>query len=89
MSFLPRRALSAFLKNCWRHAQGAPDPKPVWPITRQELRDAIIALDGQCAGASHRQTAEVIYGAEQVKEESAQGNSWATIAAREGCQRGA
>jgi hypothetical protein len=42
---------------------------PEWPITRQELRDAIVALDGRCAGASHRQTAEVIYGADQVNQD--------------------
>ena len=43
-------------------------PEPPWSITRQELRDAIIALDAHCAGASHRQTAELIYGADHVSE---------------------
>jgi len=48
---------------------GSPDSEPGWAITRQELRDAVIALDAQCAGASYRQTAELIYGLERVKKE--------------------
>lgn len=32
------------------------------PVTRIELRDALIALDGKCAGATRREIARVIYG---------------------------
>ena len=46
-----------------------PEHHTAWSITRQELRDAVIALDGHCAGASHRQTAEVIFGAHEVDQQ--------------------
>lgn len=32
------------------------------PVTRIELRDALIGLDGKCAGATRREIARVIYG---------------------------
>lgn len=32
------------------------------PVTRIELRDALVALDGECAGATRREIARVIYG---------------------------
>ena len=32
------------------------------PVTRIELRDALIALDGKCAGVTRREIARVIYG---------------------------
>lgn len=32
------------------------------PVIRIELRDALIALDGKCAGATRREIARVIYG---------------------------
>jgi len=32
------------------------------PVTRIELRDALVALDGKCAGATRREIARVIYG---------------------------
>ena len=32
------------------------------PVTRIELRDALIALDGKCSGATRREIARVIYG---------------------------
>ena len=43
-------------------------PKPIWTSQARKLRDAIIALDGRAAGASHREVASVIYG--QAKVES-------------------
>jgi hypothetical protein len=39
------------------------------PVDRVRLRDAIIALDGERAGASRRQIATVIYGSETVANE--------------------
>ncbi len=38
-------------------------------VDRSNLRDAIIALDGERAGASRREIATVIFGAERVAEE--------------------
>ena len=39
------------------------------PTTRLQLRDALIALDGKCAGATRREIARVIYGAAAVAAE--------------------
>jgi len=39
------------------------------PVEAIKLRDALIALDGERAGASRREIATVIYGAERVAEE--------------------
>lgn len=38
-------------------------------VTRLEFRDALIALDGNCAGATRREIACVIYGHERVAAE--------------------
>ena len=40
------------------------------------FRDAIIALDGRCAGASHRDTAEVIFGIKRVREDWSARGGW-------------
>jgi hypothetical protein len=37
------------------------------PVEQLELRDALIGLDGKCAGASHRDIANIIYGADRVE----------------------
>lgn len=39
------------------------------PVTRIELRDALIALDGKCAGTTRREIARVIYGEAAVSAE--------------------
>ena len=39
-----------------------PLPLPGWTPTRLKLRDALIALDGRAAGASHRDIAAVLHG---------------------------
>ncbi len=39
------------------------------PVTRIEFRDALIALDGKCAGATRREIASVIYGEPAVSAE--------------------
>ena len=44
-------------------------PNPVWTSQARKLRDAIIALDGRAAGASHREVAIVIYGRAKVESE--------------------
>ena len=44
-------------------------PKPIWTSQARKLRDAIIALDGRAAGASHREVAIVIYGQAKVESE--------------------
>lgn len=44
-------------------------PKPNWTSQARKLRDAIIALDGRAAGASHREVAIVIYGRAKVESE--------------------
>ena len=43
--------------------------KPIWTLRARKLRDAIIALDGRAAGASHREVAVVIYGQPKVERE--------------------
>jgi hypothetical protein len=65
--FAAQNSIGIFKELLVTRAKRAPEPE--WPVTRQELRDAIVALDGHCAGASYRQTAELIYGSEQVKKE--------------------
>ncbi len=42
---------------------------PAWTSQARKLRDAIIALDGRAAGASHRDVAIVIYGRAKVESE--------------------
>lgn len=44
-------------------------PKRIWTSQARKLRDAIIALDGRAAGASHREVAIVIYGQTKVERE--------------------
>lgn len=44
-------------------------PKSIWTPQARKLRDAIIALDGRAAGASHREVATVIYGHAKVERE--------------------
>ena len=39
------------------------------PVERAKLRDALIALDGEHAGATRREIATVIYGADRVTDE--------------------
>ncbi len=43
--------------------------KPVWTPQARKLRNAIIALDGRAAGASHREVAIAIYGQAKVASE--------------------
>ena len=40
-----------------------------WSITGLEKRDALIALDAHCNGASHREVAVIIFGPEKVEAE--------------------
>jgi hypothetical protein len=40
-----------------------------WTITALEKRDALIALDADCNGASHREVAVMIYGPAKVDAE--------------------
>ena len=40
-----------------------------WTATGLEKRDALIALDAHCNGASHREVAVMIFGRERVKAE--------------------
>ena len=42
---------------------------PAWTVTGLEKRDALIALDAHCNGASHRDVAIMIFGAEKVEAE--------------------
>lgn len=44
-------------------------PMAIWSSQANKLRDAIIALDGRAAGASHREVAIVIYGQPKVERE--------------------
>jgi hypothetical protein len=44
-------------------------PKPVWTPQARKLRNAVIALDGRAAGASHREVAIAIYGQAKVASE--------------------
>lgn len=44
-------------------------PKPIWTAQARKKRDAIIALDGRAAGASHREVAIVIYGQAKVERD--------------------
>jgi hypothetical protein len=47
----------------------APASVPAWTITGLEKRDALIALDAHCNGASHRDVAKMIYGSDKVDAE--------------------
>lgn len=40
-----------------------------WSVTGLEKRDALIALDAHCNGASHREVAVIIFGSEKVNAE--------------------
>ncbi|MGE0851999.1 MAG: DUF2285 domain-containing protein [Hyphomicrobiaceae bacterium] len=40
-----------------------------WTARQRKLRDALIALDGRCAGASNREIAAVIYGRDWVEQD--------------------
>jgi hypothetical protein len=40
-----------------------------WSVTALEMRDALIALDAHCNGASHRDVAIIIFGREKVEAE--------------------
>ena len=40
-----------------------------WSVTGLEKRDALIALDAHCNGASHREVAVMIFGSEKVDAE--------------------
>jgi hypothetical protein len=44
----------------------APSSVPRWTTRTRNLRDALITLDGRGAGASHKEIAILIYGAEDV-----------------------
>ncbi|MFM9848013.1 MAG: DNA -binding domain-containing protein [Hyphomicrobiaceae bacterium] len=46
-----------------------PASDPTWTITGQEKRDALIALDALCNGASHRDVAILIFGSNKVDAE--------------------
>ena len=46
-----------------------PASDPTWTITGQEKRDALIALDAHCNGASHRDVALVIFGSNKIDAE--------------------
>ncbi len=46
-----------------------PASDPTWTITGQEKRDALIALDAHCNGASHRDVAILIFGSNKVDAE--------------------
>jgi len=53
--------------------------RPRWrKRTREQelMRDAFIALDGRSVGASHRETAEVIFGVKRVREEWSGKGGW-------------
>lgn len=47
---------------------GATSPS-AWTVTGLEKRDALIALDAHCNGASHRKVAVMIFGLEKVEAE--------------------
>ena len=44
--------------------------------TRLFLRDALIAIDGKCLGASYRDIAIIIYGLERVRAEWVGASRW-------------
>ena len=46
-----------------------PSALPRWTTRTQNLRDALITLDGRRAGASYREIATVLYGAKTVAED--------------------
>jgi hypothetical protein len=46
-----------------------PASASAWSITGSEKRDALIALDAHCHGASHRDVALLIFGPEKVQAE--------------------
>ena len=51
-------------------------------------RDALIALDADCAGASLRETAELIHGVEFVRREWSGGNGWLKLRMRRARAKG-
>jgi hypothetical protein len=46
-----------------------PASTSAWTVTGLEKRDALIALDAHCNGASHRDVAVIIFGSEKVDAE--------------------
>ena len=69
----PRRAAAVFaiLSGLVRR----PDHKVHRSRERLLLRDALVALDGRCVGASYRETAQVIFGADRVRESWSKGGA--------------
>jgi hypothetical protein len=53
-----------------------PAYRPDRTRTRLLLRDALIALDGKCLGASYRDIAIIIYGLERVMAEWVGASRW-------------
>ena len=51
-------------------------------------RDALIAVDADCAGASLRETAELIHGVEFVRREWSGGNGWLKLRMRRARAKG-
>lgn len=64
-------AVASLAKLLLRPANNAEDTR-----TRRLLRDALIALDGKCVGASYREIAVVIYGPERVLSEWVGASRW-------------
>jgi len=68
---LPARLASAL--DLWRRLQGeAPRQAMLSPQRRRRLVDGLRALDARAAGASYREIARVLYGADRVPD----GNAW-------------
>jgi hypothetical protein len=63
-----RDAITA-LTNLLHPSAASPSKPGSWPVERLELRDALIALDGQCVGASRREVACVMLGSKLVDAE--------------------
>jgi len=67
---LPERLASAL--ELWRRLRGeAPRGAPLSPQRRRRLVDGLRALDARAAGASYREIARVLYGADRVPDGSA------------------
>ena len=52
------------------------DRPPAFSAEAQRLRDGVIALDARMAGLSLAETAEILFGAERVREEWSNGGRW-------------
>jgi hypothetical protein len=79
------RALQAFIEHCQRRYRPAPPERGFAP---QRLKDALVALDARLAGASLRQIAELLMGADIVVQDWDNGSRFSRERARRAVNRG-